>query len=356
MIFNYRFIYRFITTVAAGALLSAALLPHGQDAQAQSRNQIRIVGSSTVFPFATAVAENFGRSTQYPAPIVESTGSGGGLKLFCQGVGVQHPDITNASRRMEPGEYELCQENGVDKITEVKIGNDGIVLANARGTDSIDVSREQLWQALAKQVPVDGELQENPYTNWSDIDSSLPDQEIKVYGPPPTSGTRDAFVELVMEKGCENFEAVQQLGEEEKKQVCAQIREDGNFIEVGENDNLVVQRLQNEPNALGIFGFSFLDQNRDKVKGNAIEGVEPTFESIASGDYPVSRSLFFYVKNDHVGVIPGMKEYIEEFTSPRAWGPNGYLAEKGLIPLQEQQRQEMAQQARNLEQLELASL
>jgi phosphate transport system substrate-binding protein len=352
MIFNTRF----ITTVAAGALLSAALLPQSQDAQAQSRNQIRIVGSSTVFPFATAVAENFGRSTQYPAPIVESTGSGGGLKLFCQGVGVQHPDITNASRRMEPGEYELCKENGVDKITEVQIGNDGIVLANARGAKSIDVSREELWQALAKKVPVDGELVENPHTNWSDIDSSLPDQEIKVYGPPPTSGTRDAFVELVMEKGCENFDAVQKLGEEEKKQVCGQIREDGNFIEVGENDNLVVQRLQNEPNALGIFGFSFLDQNRDKVKGNAIEGVEPTFESIASGDYPVSRSLFFYVKNDHVGVIPGMKEYIEEFTSPRAWGPNGYLAGKGLIPLQEQQRQEMAQQARNLEQLELASL
>jgi phosphate transport system substrate-binding protein len=352
MIFNYRL----FTTVAAGALLSTTLLPHGQDALAQSRNQIRIVGSSTVFPFATAVAENFGRSTQYPAPIVESTGSGGGLKLFCQGVGVQHPDITNASRRMEQGEYELCKENGVDKITEVKIGNDGIVLANDLDATSINVSREQLWQALAKQVPVDGELQENPHTQWSDIDSSLPDQEIKVYGPPPTSGTRDAFVELVMEKGCENFEAVEKLDEAEKKQVCAQIREDGHFIEVGENDNLVVQRLQNEPDALGIFGFSFLDQNRDKVKGNAIEDVEPTFESIASGDYPVSRSLYFYVKNDHVGVIPGMQEYIKEFTSPRAWGPNGYLAGKGLIPLQEQQRQEMAQQARNLEQLELASL
>jgi phosphate transport system substrate-binding protein len=352
MLFNHRF----ITTVAAGALLSAALLPHGQDAQAQSRNQIRIVGSSTVFPFSTAVAENFGRSTEYPAPIVESTGSGGGLQLFCQGVGVQYPDITNASRRMEPGEYELCEKNGVDKITEVQIGNDGIVLANARDATSIDVSREELWQALAKKVPVDGELQDNPYTNWSDIDSSLPDQEIKVYGPPPTSGTRDAFVELVMEKGCENFEAVQKLDEEEKKQVCGQIREDGRFIEVGENDNLVVQRLQNEPNALGIFGFSFLSQNRDKVKGNAIEGVEPTFESIASGDYPVSRSLYFYVKNDHVGVIPGMKEYIKEFTSPRTWGPNGYLAGKGLIPLQEQKRQEMAQQARNLEQLEMASL
>jgi phosphate transport system substrate-binding protein len=346
----------FITTVAAGALISMALLPNMQNAQAQSRNQIRIVGSSTVFPFATSVAENFGRSTQYPAPIVESTGSGGGIKLFCQGVGVQHPDITNASRRMEEGEFELCQQNGVDKITEVKIGNDGIVLANAREAKSFDVSRAELWQALAKEVPVDGELQQNPYTNWSEIDSSLPDQEIKVYGPPPTSGTRDAFVELVMEKGCENFDAVQKLDEEKKTQVCGQIREDGNFIEVGENDNLVVQRLQNEPNALGIFGFSFLNQNQEKIKGNVIEGIEPTFESIASDDYPVARSLYFYVKNDHVGVIPGMKEYIKEFTSPRAWGPNGYLAEKGLIPLQEQQRQEMAQQARNLEQLEIASL
>lgn len=346
---------RRLIAITAAALIPAALLLL-PNVHAQSRNQIRIVGSSTVFPFATAVAENFGRTTQYPAPIVESTGSGGGLKLFCQGVGVQHPDITNASRRIKPSEYELCKQNGVDKITEVQIGNDGIVLASARNAKPIDVTREQLWQALAKQVPVDGELQDNPYTNWSDIDSSLPDKEIKVYGPPPTSGTRDAFVELVMEKGCENFETVQKLDEEKKKQVCAQMREDGHFIEAGENDNLIVQRLQNEPEALGIFGFSFLDQNQDKIQGNAIEGVEPTFESIASGDYPVSRSLFFYVKNDHVGVIPGMEEYIAEFTSPRAWGPNGYLAEKGLIPLEEQKREAMAQQARNLETLQKENL
>ncbi len=325
-------------------------------AQAEARDQIRIVGSSTVFPFATVVAENFGKSTSFKTPVIESTGSGGGLKLFCQGVGTEHPDITNASRRIKASEVELCAKNGVDSITEVKIGFDGIVLASSRKAAPIALTREQIFLALAKEVPVDGKLVANPYTRWSQIDKSLPDQEIEVLGPPPTSGTRDAFVELVMEHAAEQLPVVRELKKSDPqkfKQVFGSMREDGKFIEAGENDNLMVQKLEANPNAFAIFGFSFLDQNADKVQGSAIEGAEPTFDKIADGSYPVSRSLFFYVKNAHVGVIPGIQEYVAEFTSAKANGQEGYLTDRGLIPLPEAERKRFEADAAKLTKLAL---
>lgn len=286
---------------------------------ASARDQIRIVGSSTVFPFATAVAEQFGNSTDFPTPVVESTGSGGGLKLFCAGVGTEHPDITNASRRVKMKEVRMCNENGVE-FSEVVAGYDGIVIANAESGPDYELTRAQLWQALAKNGP-------RPST-WDEIDPALPAEEIEVLGPPPTSGTRDAFEELVMEVGCE------EAGGDDCGETGMEIREDGPFVEAGENDNLIVSKLEANDRALGIFGFSFLDQNSDVIKGALIDDVEPTFENIASGDYPVSRSMFFYIKHAHVGVVPGVIEYAAEFVN--ANGPDGYLAELGLIPVDEE--------------------
>lgn len=327
-------------------LAVALAVQMGGIAVAEARDQIRIVGSSTVFPFSTAVAEQFGRTTNFPTPIVEATGSGGGLKLFCDGVGTDTPDMTNASRRIKSSEVELCASNGVAEITEVKIGYDGIVLANSKSGPALDLTLDKLFLALAKDVPMDGKLVPNPYTKWSEIDPSLPDADIEVLGPPPTSGTRDAFVELAMEGGCEAIEGAAELGLEGK--TCHLIREDGRFVEAGENDNLIVQKLEANPAAYGIFGFSFLDQNADKVRGARIANVEPTFENIADGAYPVSRSLYFYVKKAHVGVIPGIEEYLAEFTSDRSTGEDGYLLDKGLIPLPDEQRDLVRQQATGL--------
>jgi len=312
---------------------------------AEARDQIRIVGSSTVYPFSTAVAEQFGNKTSFATPVVESTGSGGGLKLFCAGVGEEHPDITNASRRIKQSEIDTCAANGIPDITEVKVGFDGIVLAHSKDTDPMAITLEQLWLALAKDVPVDGALQANPYQSWSEIDPALPDVKIEVLGPPPTSGTRDAFVELAMEGGCEGFAEIEALEGDAHAAACQTMREDGSFVEAGENDNLIVQKLQANPAAFGIFGFSFLDQNRDVLQGSSINGVDPTFDNIAVGDYPVSRSLYFYVKNPHVGVIPGIQEYVEEFTSDAAAGEFGYLTDKGLIPLPEEDRKVVHDQA-----------
>ncbi|MEQ8653890.1 MAG: substrate-binding domain-containing protein [Kiloniellales bacterium] len=322
-------------------LAAAAAVSLGLATQASAREQIRIVGSSTVYPFAIAVAEDFGRSTKFPTPVIESTGSGGGLKLFCEGVGVGTPDITNASRAIKTSEIELCETNGVTDIVEVRIGFDGIVLANAKSSPTYSLTKEQIFLALAKSVPTDGELGPNKYTTWSQIDSSLPDHKIEVYGPPPTSGTRDAFVELVMEEACESFTVYEEMSKDDRKAFCAEMREDGVFIEAGENDNLIVQKLEANPRALGIFGFSFLDQNADKVHGSLVDGVEPTFDNIADGAYPVSRSLYFYVKQAHVGVIPGLVEYVDTFTSDAAAGPDGFLADRGLIPLPDGERKEM---------------
>ncbi|MBK1697033.1 PstS family phosphate ABC transporter substrate-binding protein [Rhodovibrio salinarum] len=338
------------TIALAAAVAAVTALPSG-DAAAQARDQIRIVGSSTVYPFATSVVEQFGKETQYPTPVIESTGSGGGLKLFCAGVGAQHPDITNASRRIKPSEVKRCQENGVQKVTEVKIGSDGIVFANSVEGPKVELTTKQVWQALAAEVPQDGELVENPYETWSDIDSSLPDAKIEIYGPPPTSGTRDAFNEMAMLDGCSEFDMLSSMDESKMEEICLTYRSDGAWIEAGENDTLIVQKLTSNSNAFGIFGFSFLDSNRDKIQAAEINGYAPTVANISEDRYPLSRSLWFYVKNAHVGVIPGIEAYVKEFTSDATWGPNGYLVGKGLIPLPDEQREEWANKARNFEPL-----
>ena len=308
------------------------------------RDHISIVGSSTVYPFATVVAEQFGKSTSFKTPTIESTGSGGGLKLFCAGVGVEHPDITNASRRIKQSEYERCMGNGVKEIVEVKIGYDGIVLANSKKAAPLKLTRKDIFLALARDVPDPNggeKLIPNPYKTWKDVNPALPAKTIEVLGPPPTSGTRDAFVELAMEGGAKKFAWIKALKKKNKKQykaIAHTIREDGAYIEAGENDNLIVQKLEANPNSIGIFGFSFLDQNTDKVQGSYIDGVQPTFDAIADGNYPVSRPLFFYVKKAHIGVIPGIQEYLEEFTAEKTWGEDGYLADKGMIPMPDAER------------------
>ncbi len=317
---------------------------------AVARDQIKIVGSSTVFPFTTAVAEKFGQ-TGDKTPVVESTGTGGGMKLFCQGVGEGTPDFTNASRAIKEKELKTCMDNGVTPI-QIKVGFDGIVLANSKSGKPLELTKAQIFLALAKEVPgADGKLIANPNKMWSDIDALLPNAKIEVLGPPPTSGTRDAFVELAMEGGAKKFESLAAMRKADKKafkKVAHAMREDGAFIEAGENDNLIVQKLEANPNAFGIFGFSFLDQNADKLQGARIDGEFPTFEKIAAGDYGVSRSLFIYAKKEHVGVIPGMEEFIIEYTSDNAWGPDGYLADKGLIPLPDAERESQAKDARSL--------
>lgn len=326
-------------------LLVAAIASTALLANAAQRDTISIVGSSTVYPFATVVAENLGREGKFKTPKIESTGSGGGMKLFCAGAGIDTPDVTNASRRMKKSELETCHKNGVTDITEILIGFDGIAIANSVKAPQFNLTRQQLFLALAKEVPAtDGseKLVANPYKNWSDIDKSLPNKKIEVLGPPPTSGTRDAFVELVMHGGCKKYDWIKALKKSDKKQfkkICNTMREDGAFIEAGENDNLIVQKLEKNPTALGIFGYSFLEQNTDKVQGSKVNGLAPTFESIASGEYKVSRPLYFYVKNAHRGKVPGINEYVKLFTSEDAIGDDGFLLDKGLIPLSEEKRE-----------------
>ncbi|HIP82992.1 MAG TPA: PstS family phosphate ABC transporter substrate-binding protein [Desulfocapsa sulfexigens] len=334
-----------------GIIVTASLLAltTASSVQAASgRDHISIVGSSTVYPFATTVAERFGKVTKFKTPKIESTGSGGGMKLFCAGAGIETPDITNASRRIKFSEYQKCQKNGVKEIIEVKIGYDGIVMANSKKAGRLDLSKKDIFLALAKDVPNpngDETLVANPYKTWKEVNASLPDTKIEVLGPPPTSGTRDAFVELAMEGGCKQIGWIKALKKKDKKHfkaVCHTVREDGGYIEAGENDNLIVQKLQANPKALGIFGFSFLDQNGDKIQGSTIGGEEPTFENIAAGKYPVSRPLYFYVKKSHMGVVPGMAEFLGEFSSDKAWGEEGYLTDKGLIPMPVAERKQFA--------------
>lgn len=346
----------------AQALLASTVLILSlcRTADAQTaRDYIYIVGSSTVYPFATVVAERFGRSTEFKTPKVESTGSGGGLKLFCDGIGVDYPDIANSSRAIKKSEIDACAANGIKDVIEVKIGYDGIVLANSIKAPAMNISRADIFRALAKQVPgSNGELVANTHRTWADVNPSLPNERIEVLGPPPTSGTRDAFVEMAMESGCLTIRSIAALKDSDNdrfKSICHTVREDGAFVEAGENDNLIVQKLEANPSAFGIFGFSFLDQNGEKVKGAAVDGVEPTFDAIADGDYPVARPLYFYVKKAHVGVIPGLKEYLREFTSERAWGDEGYLSDRGLIPMPEDERREVATDVRELNALPVAS-
>ena len=291
----------------------------------EARDRVLIVGSSTVFPFATAVAEEFGKSGKIKTPVVESTGSGGGIKLFCAGSGPSYPDVTNASRAMKENELATCKANGVTPL-EFTIGYDGIVLANSKDGPTFRLTREQIFQALAGDVVTDGAIRPNPHKDWSDIAENLPDERIVVFGPPPSSGTRDAFEELVMEIGCDSTARI-------SPDKCSHIREDGAYVEAGENDNLIVGKLDANPSAVGIFGYSFLDQNISHIQGAEIEGVKPEFEHIASGSYPISRPLFFYVKREHLGKIPGLEGYLAEFLSDWAMGDQGYLASRGLIPL-----------------------
>ena len=300
------------------------------------RNHIQIVGSSTVYPFAAVIAETFGRNTEFKTPIVESTGTGGGFKLFCSGVGYDFPDLSNASRKIEASEIKKCLENGVKKIVEIKIGYDGIVLANAVSGQNYSLTKNQIFLGLAQKVPSRNGLGlvENFYQKWSDIDASLPQIKIAVYGPPTTSGTRDAFAELVMEKACVNMKEFIKAFPDAKtrKKQCHLIRSDGKFIEAGENDNLIVQKLKNDSNALGIFGFSFLEENRNAIKPAIINGNVPTFDNIISGSYPVSRPLFIYFKAEHLNLVAGLRQFIAEIISLNTIGNEGYLLQKGLSP------------------------
>ena len=310
-----------------------------------ARDQINIVGSSTVYPFSTVVAENFGNKTGIKVPKIESTGSGGGMKLFCKGLGTGHPDITNASRRIKKNEFNQCKENGID-VVEIKVGYDGIVIANSKKAKLLNLTKRQIFLALAKQVPEGnkegGSLVDNPNKKWSDIDPNLPNKKIEVLGPPPTSGTRDAFNELAIEGGCKTFPKLKAIKKQDKKKykaICRAVREDGAFIEAGENDNLIVQKLVENENAFGVFGFSFLIENEDKIQGSTVDGKAPTMETIADKSYGVSRPLYFYVKLAHVDVIPGIREFLAEYTSEDSWGPGGYLEERGMIPMPENERE-----------------
>jgi phosphate transport system substrate-binding protein len=340
------------TVVIAAALIFAATA--GTVYAASARDYISIVGSSTVYPFSTVVAEQFGKTSGFKTPKIESTGTGGGFKLFCAGVGVEHPDISNASRAIKKSEYETCQSNGVKEIIEVKSGYDGIVIANAKTAPALKLTRKDIFLALAKNVPDPSgaeKLVPNPYKTWQDVNAALPADKIEVLGPPPTSGTRDAFLELVMEEAANEFAFIKAMDKDAYKAAAHTIREDGAYVEAGENDNLIVQKLQANPKALGIFGFSFLDQNTDVIQGSYIDGVQPTFEAIADGSYPVSRPLFFYVKKAHVGVIPGIQEFLNEFTAESTWGADGYLSDKGLIPMPDKERQQFQSDVKDLKPL-----
>jgi len=315
--------------ISAGVLAVAM-----QAGAAVARDQIQVVGSSTVYPFSTIVAERFGNRGKFKTPVIESTGTGGGMKLFCQGIGGGTPDVSNASRAMKASEWENCQANGVTEIIEVVFGNDGIAFANDKKGPKLNLTREQLWMALAEKGP-------KP-KKWNEIDASFPDAKISVLVPPPTSGTRDAWNSLVMGKGCP--EAVKTAD----KKSCEILREDGAAIEAGENDALIVQKLEADPTAFGIFGFSYLENNRDRIQAATIEGVEIDIDSIQDYSYPISRPLFFYVKKAHIGVVPGLQEYLAEFTAEDAIGDDGYLLDAGLVPLSEVKRTRLQKDAKGL--------
>lgn len=339
------------------ALLLAILFM--SQAAYSGREQILIVGSSTVYPFSKVVAERFGRTTSFKTPTVEQLGTGGGLDAFCKGIGVSYPDIANASRRIKQVEVDKCRRHGVTEILEVKVGYDGIVIANSVLAPEFEITRQEIFLALAKQIPQGkqvGALIDNPFKTWDEINPKLPKQEIRVYGPPPSSGTRDAFSELVMEAGCQKYAWVKALKASDKsryKAICHAIREDGVYIDSGEQDNVVVSKLVRSPESLGIFGYSYLEQNLDKVQPAKIEQTLPSMDAIISGQYSVSRPLYMYVKKAHVNVIPGIEEYLREFTSERAWGEQGYLVDKGMIPLPKVIRQNVKKTVKNLVPLSL---
>lgn len=322
-----------------------------------ARSYISIVGSSTIFPFATVVAERFGKSSGFRTPVIISTGTGGGFKIFCAGIGENYPDIVNASRTITASERQKCTQNSVSEIVEAKIGYDGIVFANSRATRLQDISRKDLFMALAQVVPDPEEpsrLIRNPYKSWHDLNPTLPDTPIMIYGPPPTSGTRDAFAEYAMEYGAMQFKSLAELRRDDPAafaRVSQKFREDGAFINAGENDNIIVQKIISNPHAFGIFGFSFLNQNSDILQGTVIEGELPTINNIANGLYPLSRPLYIYIKKAHTTLIPGLRRYLAEFTGESAWGENGYLSEKGMIPMPRLERIKNAEIIRELKPL-----
>lgn len=325
-------------------VLAAAIAASATGAiQAQGRDAINIVGSSTVYPFTTVVAERFGKATGMKTPKVESTGTGTGMKLFCAGMALDTPDFTNASRRMKKSEQEKCAENGVKDVVEMPVGYDGLTIAQVKGAAPLNLTREQVYLALAKQVPHPNGTEvliNNPYKTWKDIDKSLPAVKIEVMGPPPSSGTRDSFVELTLEYGCKSYswlEALEKIDKDDYAKKCKSIREDGAYIEAGENDNLIVQKLTASKDLLGVFGYSFLEENLDKVQAVSVEGVKPTSESVSSGEYKLSRAMFVYMKKGHVGSVPGMHEFAKEFVSNTSMGEDGYLVDKGLIPLHKEE-------------------
>ena len=316
------------------ALTAACMVVAGV---AEARDQIRVVGSSTVYPFTTAVAEQFGKTSGMKTPVVESTGTGGGMKLFCAGVGENQPDVTNASRRMKKGEFEMCQKNGVKDIVELNVGFDGLTVAQSKQGTPLKLTLSQLLLAVAKEVPdASGKLVANPYKNWSDIDKSLPNIKIEILGPPPTSGTRDSFHELLLEKGAEKVPALAQLKKSDRKafdKVWKTLREDGAYVEAGENDNVIVAKLEANKNAFGVFGYSFLEENSAKLRGVPLNGVEPEFDNITSGKYPGARRMYVYFKKAHIGLVPGIDKFAAEYVSTKALGADGYLAKKGLVTL-----------------------
>jgi phosphate transport system substrate-binding protein len=320
---------------AVATLAAAGAVVLGDPALAGE--QIRIVGSSTVYPFTTAVAEQFGKSSAGKTPVVESTGTGGGMKIFCEGVGTDKADVTNASRRMKKGEFETCQKNGVKDIVEINIGFDGLTIAQSKAGPSMKLTLAQVYLALADQVPdKDGKLVANPNKNWSDIDKALPNIKIEVLGPPPTSGTRDSLHELFLEKGAEQIPALAALKKSDSKafdKAWKSIRKDGAYVEAGENDNVIVQKLEANKNAFGVFGFSFLEENTAKLKGVALDGVAPEFDAIAAGKYKGARRMYVYIKKAHIGAVPGLDKFAAEYVSDKALGKDGYLARKGLVTL-----------------------
>lgn len=300
-----------------------------------ARDQISIVGSSTVYPFSSTVAEKFGQGSSFKTPVIESTGSGGGMKIFCKGIGVNTPDVTNSSRAIKSKEKKMCEDNGVTPI-EYLIGYDGITISNSKKANVGDFTKQDVYLAVAALIPDgNGGWKENPHKKWNDIRAELPDRKIDIMIPPTTSGTRDAFVELVMHKTCKKVYDMPKRGADGYKEKCTAVRTDGSYVvQMGENDNLIIEKLLNDENRFGVFGFSFLDQNSDRVQGASIDGVSPTFNTIADGSYGVSRPLFFYVKKQHLDFIPGIQEYVDLFMSDKMTGSDGVLVEQGLIPLQ----------------------
>jgi len=341
-----------VAILMVSTLALAACQDQASGGQGGNRSEIRIVGSSTVFPFAKAVAEKFAADGN-SAPILESTGTGGGMKLFCAGVGAGTPDIANASRRMKATELEMCNGNGVTDVVEVKVGIDGIAVAQANGGPSFQLTPKQIYEAIAER-PYG---KKNETQKWSEIDSSLPDIAISVYGPPSTSGTRDALTELIMEVGCKTDAATNALKDsdgDEFDSICHDVRADGPYVDTGENDNLIVQKLDANPNSVGIFGYSFLEENNDKVRGIAVSGVAPEYDAIASGQYPGARPLYIYIKKQHVDVIPGLKEYVTEFIS--AGTKDGYLVDAGLIASPDDVRSKMTEVVANWTTVEASEL